>query len=87
MDYLFEYLKKHGSQAKLLYKGSKSGWMAQDFHTRCDNKGKTLTFMLTDKGIICGGYTSLPWQQDGGDKEDQTAFIFSLNPRKIFPNN
>ena len=29
----------------LFYSGSKDGWNAKDFHSRCDNKGPTMTFL------------------------------------------
>jgi TLD len=79
-------MSKHGSRYDLLYRGSRDGWNGADFHAKCDGKGKTITFMLTDKDIICGGYTSVPWQAEGGDKEDQTAFIFSVKTMKVYPN-
>jgi hypothetical protein len=29
----------------LIYKGSKDGYEAKDFHSKCDNKGETITFV------------------------------------------
>ena len=46
----------------LLYRGSREGWNYIDFHSRCDNKGATLTLFKTDDGKICGGYTKESWE-------------------------
>ena len=29
----------------LIYKGSKDGYEAKDFHSKCDNQGETITFI------------------------------------------
>jgi hypothetical protein len=29
----------------LFYSGSKDGWNARDFHSRCDDKGPTMTLL------------------------------------------
>ncbi len=43
---------------KLLYRGSRDGWMAKDFHSRCDRKGPTITFFKIKNGDCIGGFTS-----------------------------
>ena len=51
---------------------------AQDFHNKCDNKGKTICLFLNDKNNIFGGYSSIPWTSDGGDKTAKDCFLFTL---------
>ena len=29
----------------LYYRGSRDGWMYEDFHSRCDNKGPTISLL------------------------------------------
>jgi hypothetical protein len=73
----------------LLYRGSRDGFMCQDFHSRCDNKGETLVLILTVNGNIFGGWT--PLNRDSGtigsvEKKDKETFIFTLkNPHRIPP--
>jgi TLD len=62
----------------LLYRGSRDGWKFVDFHSRCDNKGATVTMFLTDQGLKCGGYTSQSWDTSGGWKHDSESFVFTL---------
>ena len=61
----------------LLFRKSKDGSNASDFHKYCDKKGPTLTLIHTNKGKIFGGYTPINWESlDGIDKTDDLTFIF-----------
>jgi hypothetical protein len=63
----------------LLYRGTRDGFGAKDFHTKCDGKSSTLTIIKAiSSDFIFGGYTEEKWQSLGGDKSDPNAFIFSL---------
>jgi hypothetical protein len=33
----------------LLFRGSRDGWTAKDFHSRCDGKGPTVSLFRTEK--------------------------------------
>ena len=78
----------------LLYRGSRDGFSCQDFHSKCDYKGATLTVVKSDYNKIFGGFTSKSWEptytmdMDGdltGDHiKDDLAFIFSLTHLKRF---
>jgi hypothetical protein len=52
---------------KLLYRGSRDGWYAVDFHRMSDEKGPTITlFKIEDEkktgdGECFGGYTEAQW--------------------------
>ena len=48
---------------KLLYRASRNGWAASNFHSCCDNKGPTVT-VVKSGNCIFGGYTEKNW--DGG---------------------
>jgi hypothetical protein len=76
-------------ELKLLYKSSVHGDRAADFHSKCDNKGPTISFIETMRGVRFGGYTSLSWDQTGSYKTNDTeAFLFSLdNQRKYAITN
>ena len=67
---------------KLLFRKSRDGSNAKDFHKYCDNKGPTLTLIHTNKGKIFGGYTPINWESPNSGyllKTDDLTFIFSLN--------
>ena len=51
---------------------------SNDFHNKCDNKGNTICLFLNDKDNIFGGYSSIPWTKNGGDKTANDCFLFTL---------
>ena len=51
---------------------------ANDFHRKCDNQGPTLTVIKNDKGHIFGGYASISWSCDSGNKNAPKSFLFTL---------
>jgi len=71
----------------LLYKASRDGFDATDFHHKCDNKGPTLTLIQVKKeGYLFGGFTSQSWDSTNSAKSDPNAFLFTLtNPHSIPP--
>jgi hypothetical protein len=84
-------------QWTLLYRGSRDGFAASNFHGKCDNRRNTLTVILTTKGAIMGGFTPLAWSSPstGSYQVDNTgkAFVFTLKnalnipPRKFALSN
>ena len=46
---------------KLLYRASRNGWAASNFHSCCDNKGPTVTVVKSTGNYIFGGYTEHQW--------------------------
>ena len=66
---------------ELIFSGSEIGWTTYRFHSRCDNKGPTLTLIKTVEGRIFGGYTSVSWTSSYGEsKSDPDAFVFTVLP-------
>ncbi len=43
----------------LLYRGSRDGWLAKDFHIRCDGKSPTITLFKIKDGPNVGGFTNV----------------------------
>ena len=67
---------------KLLWQGSRDGFSASTFHTKCNGQGPTLSIGLSTFPKIFGGFTSENWEYNGGNyRSDSTAFIFSLTHR------
>ncbi len=70
------------------YRGSRDGFLAKDFHERCDGISPTVVLYLTKKGISIAGFTSLKWNSDNDDllfDNDETAMIFNLTAKLVFP--
>jgi len=62
---------------KLLYRASRDGFGASDFHLKVNDAKNTLTLIKTKNGYIFGGYTREDWS-GSCFKTDSNAFIFSL---------
>ena len=64
---------------ELLYRASRDGWRAQDFHSRCDDKGPTITVIKNTDGFVFGGYADGPWSSHNNWTHSSQAFLFSLH--------
>ena len=65
---LMNWLKETGAiediamaRDNLLYRASRDGWTASNFHSCCDNKGPTVT-VIQNGNYIFGGYTEHEWK-------------------------
>jgi hypothetical protein len=71
-------------QFVLLWRGSRDGFNATDFHSRCDGHANTLTLILDTDGNIFGGFTPVEWESASWKyKCDNSlrSFLFTLkNP-------
>jgi len=57
-------------QLKLLFRASRDGRLTEEFHSRCDGKGPTLTIMKAQgTPNLFGGFTTLSWASEGGWRE------------------
>ena len=68
----------NGRKWSILYRASRCGFRASDFHSCCDNKPNTLTIVQSTSGNIFGGFTSAEWNPTDSWQEDKRSFIFSL---------
>ena len=62
----------------LLYRASRDGFTAQDFHSRCDGKTNTITIIKNNLNCVFGGYASASWNSSNQYINDPNAFLFSL---------
>ena len=62
--------------------------MCKDFHSRCDNKGPTVSLFKIKDGDCVGGYTKAQWQslKDYEYSNDNDAILFNLNHQRSFKN-
>ena len=64
---------------ELLYRASRDGFRARDFHSRCDDKGATITVIKCSGGFVFGGYADVPWHSQNNYTRSSQAFLFSLH--------
>ncbi len=48
-------------QTTLMYRASLHGYSANDFHSRSDNKGATISLLKLKDGPCIGGFTNANW--------------------------
>jgi len=83
-DLVFNWFGSN-KQLHLLYKATRDGFKAQDFHSKCDNKGETITVIKSTKGFTFGGYTPISWSSHGDYAWENQTFIFTLSNPHQFP--
>ena len=65
LTWLDKWLKpvtRQSSKWNRCYQATVNGWSSFTFHSRCDNKGPSVTIIRVGKYIF-GGYTRLSWSK------------------------
>ena len=62
----------------LLYRATRDGFAAEDFHYRCDGRANTITIIKNNLDYVFGGYASASWNSSSRHIYDPKAFLFSL---------
>ena len=75
----------------LIYRATRDGFSARNFHEKCDGVSNTLTIVKAINLNIFGGFTTQPWDQSGEYISDKNAFIFrqdstTSQQRKVIVN-
>ncbi|KAJ5072298.1 hypothetical protein M0811_01312 [Anaeramoeba ignava] len=76
------------NKMKIGFSAKNYGFSAQTFHSKTDNKGKTLIIIKTTDNYIFGGFTKVGFKSSyssGSYISDKDAFIFSLENSKKPP--
>ncbi len=91
-DYEHQTLRRFVSEGKakvrelkLLYRGSRDGFAAADFHRLCDDKGATLTVVQTPQGWVFGGHASVSWSSNNMNVFAPGLFLFTLRNSRNLP--
>ncbi len=87
MIYLRKVLGSRRFVATMLYRGSKDGFYAINFHSLCDGRNQTISlFKLAHNGDCIGGYTAAQWSSpdEGVWVSDPSAVVFSLSRQQSF---
>jgi hypothetical protein len=73
----------------LLWRGSRDGFGARNFHNRCDGHANTLTIILDTNGNIFGGFTPVEWESRTikcyRPDPSRKTFIFTLKNHHNIP--
>ena len=72
-----EKLNKTIKEAKLLYRASRDGDSTQ-FHSKCDGKKNTVTFVQAKNGRKFGGFANQAFNSNDSWISDPNCFVFSL---------
>lgn len=75
---------KRNIRYKLIYRASRDSDKAESFHKKCNGIKNTVILIESNKGKRFGGFTSQTWDGNIINKEDEKAFIFSLDKLKIY---
>ncbi|CAH3143474.1 unnamed protein product [Pocillopora meandrina] len=75
--WLGSVVQSQSSYWKRCWRASVDGWAGTTFHSKCNNKGPTVTIIRVGKYIF-GGYTSTSWNSICGYLYSSKAFLFSL---------
>ena len=100
--FLFSKLKEMYQYSRfirltLVFRGSRDGDKAKNFHSKCDLIGPNITLIKTKKGFVFGGFTLKSWKhlykdvkkdnpEHGSEHKDKECFCFSVNLQKIYKN-
>ena len=89
LDFILNYIKytfnKQINSSIRIYRATEDGDRAEDFHKNCDGNTDILVLIKTKNGKKFGGYTSIGFNNLNQSKEDDAAFIFSIDKREIYP--
>jgi hypothetical protein len=82
----------------LLWRGSRDGFTAREFHRRCDGHPNTLTLILDTDSNVFGGFTPVEWESRVWNRmrgemnnckkadDSRRSFLFTLsNPYGVPP--
>lgn len=70
----------------MLFRTTRDGFLANNFHEKCDGKAYTITLVITSIGRRFGGFTDQAWDKSGNNKTGDKGFILSLDNKEIYYN-
>ena len=71
-------LTKMRLKFELLYRGSRDGMTAADFHRLCDGKSDTISVIKDSNGNVFGGFADIAWAMQSSYVKSKKSFLFSL---------
>lgn len=77
-----ETFLKRAEGLRCVYKASRDGWSAIDFHEAVDGKGSGVVAARTFTGSVFGGYNPAGWRSTDDYYSSTAAFLWCLGPGK-----
>ena len=78
-------MSKKKFRTVIKYRGSRDGWMSQDFHKLCDDIGPTVSlFKIKENGQVVGGFTSAQWGLKDIRSSQSPTILFNLTTKTLF---
>lgn len=74
---------KENVDVKCVYKASRDGWSAADFHKCCDGRGSGLVVCLSKNGKKFGGFNPLGWMGTDDYGTTNSAFLWFLQGTNV----
>lgn len=81
IDMIKEWMGKSFVVTELLFRATKDGFTAQSFHTKCNDKGATITLVKAKNGGVFGAYATVAWTSSGNYAVDANAFLFHVTKK------
>ena len=85
IDNISKRVNRKIKEIKQIFKASSNGDNINAFHDCCTYVQNMFVLILTDEKKCFGGFTRAEWNNNNKYKSDDTAFIFSINNREIYP--
>lgn len=83
LDSLLDGTYLAGSTMQCVYKGSRDGWSAIDFHNCVDNQGSGLVVARTRTGVTVGGFNPNGWRSTDDYYLSNAAFLWHLKGNSV----
>ena len=81
-DLIKEWMGKCYIVTELLFRASKDGFSASNFHTKCNDKGANIVLIRSkNTNQVFGGCITKSWQSNSNYEADAAAFLFHVTKK------
>lgn len=86
LDFLIKKIcvDNHRININLIYKATVDSDKAEAFHDKCDKANSSIVIIEIENGRRFGGFTKCRWEGNNIEKNDNYAFVFSLDEFNIY---
>eukprot|EP00557_Chaetoceros_sp_GSL56_P008087 CAMPEP_0176494110 /NCGR_PEP_ID=MMETSP0200_2-20121128/9910_1 /TAXON_ID=947934 /ORGANISM="Chaetoceros sp., Strain GSL56" /LENGTH=272 /DNA_ID=CAMNT_0017891823 /DNA_START=182 /DNA_END=1000 /DNA_ORIENTATION=+ len=79
--------EKENVQLGCIYKASRDGFSAVDFHEKCDGRGSGFVVILTKTGKTFGGFNPLGWESSDDYRNSNAAYLWHIEGKNTVIHN
>jgi len=84
---IYRKLQQSIKKVTLLYRATRDGDSSSSFHSKCNGKSYTVTFIKTKSGKKFGGFAHSSWYSNNQWISDSYIFVFSLDNNECYYYN